>query len=175
MLSERQTIKTGTGFTIIEVVLVLAIAGLIFLMVFVALPALQRSQRDTQKREDVSRVASALTQHQTNNSGSLPTATVADLKVCSTSSSNKTSLNDPFRKNYLDGGNFKNPQGTAYTIYACKMDTDNKYWAFTTLSYIFVYSNAKCDSEKPVYSAGDRNYAVVSKLEGPGYYCLDNS
>jgi prepilin-type N-terminal cleavage/methylation domain-containing protein len=35
------------GFTIIEVVLVLAIAGLIFLIVFLALPALQRSQRDT--------------------------------------------------------------------------------------------------------------------------------
>ena len=34
------------GFTIIEVVLVLAIAGLIFAMVFIALPALQRSQRD---------------------------------------------------------------------------------------------------------------------------------
>ena len=30
------------GFTIIEVMLVLAIAALIFLMVFVALPALQR-------------------------------------------------------------------------------------------------------------------------------------
>jgi hypothetical protein cdiviTM7_02704 len=37
------------GFTIIEVVLVLAVAGLIFLMVFLALPALQRSQRDTRK------------------------------------------------------------------------------------------------------------------------------
>ena len=38
------------GFTIIEVVLVLAIAGLIFLMVFIALPALQRSQRDAQRK-----------------------------------------------------------------------------------------------------------------------------
>ena len=38
--------KNKKGFTIIEVVLVLAIAGLIFLMVFIALPALQRSQRN---------------------------------------------------------------------------------------------------------------------------------
>ena len=44
---------TKKGFTIIEVVLVLAIAGLIFLMVFLALPALQRSQRDTQRKQDV--------------------------------------------------------------------------------------------------------------------------
>lgn len=41
------------GFTIIEVVLVLAIGGLIFLMVFIALPALQRSQRDTQRKDDL--------------------------------------------------------------------------------------------------------------------------
>lgn len=39
-----------SGFTIIEVVLVLAIAGLIFMMVFIALPALQRNQRDTKKK-----------------------------------------------------------------------------------------------------------------------------
>ena len=38
------------GFTIIEVVLVLAIAALIFLMVFVALPALQASQRDSARK-----------------------------------------------------------------------------------------------------------------------------
>lgn len=47
---------TKKGFTIIEVVLVLAIAGLIFLMVFLALPALQRSQRDTQRKQDVAMV-----------------------------------------------------------------------------------------------------------------------
>ena len=40
-------IRKQQGFTIIEVVLVLAIAGLIFLMVFIALPTLQRNQRDT--------------------------------------------------------------------------------------------------------------------------------
>ncbi|MBQ6130136.1 type II secretion system protein, partial [Candidatus Saccharibacteria bacterium] len=33
--------KSYKGFTIIEVVLVLAIAGLIFLMVFIALPNMQ--------------------------------------------------------------------------------------------------------------------------------------
>ncbi|MBR0431041.1 type II secretion system protein [Candidatus Saccharibacteria bacterium] len=58
------------GFTIIEVVLVLAIAGLIFLMVFVALPALQRSQRDTARRNDIARLSTALAQWQTNNTSS---------------------------------------------------------------------------------------------------------
>lgn len=55
------------GFTIIEVVLVLAIAGLIFLAVFIALPALQRSQRNTRRRQDLSRIASAVTEYQGAN------------------------------------------------------------------------------------------------------------
>lgn len=67
-----QTNKEAKGFTIIEVVLVLAIAGLIFLMVFIALPALQRSQRDTQRRDDVARFVSQLNSYATNNKGNLP-------------------------------------------------------------------------------------------------------
>ena len=58
-LNKNQNL-TKKGFTIIEVVLVLAIAGLIFLMVFLALPALQRSQRDTQRKQDVAMVVTAL-------------------------------------------------------------------------------------------------------------------
>ena len=52
--------------------LVLAIAGLIFLMVFLALPALQRSQRDTQRRDDLARFTSQIAQYQTNNRGRVP-------------------------------------------------------------------------------------------------------
>ena len=65
----KKNINSKQGFTIIEVVLVLAIAGLIFLMVFVALPALQRSQRDTARRNDLARVDTSLVQYQTNNQG----------------------------------------------------------------------------------------------------------
>ena len=64
--------KSKKGFTIIEVVLVLAIAGLIFLMVFIALPALQRGQRNTQREDDISRFLTAGNSYQTNNSGKIP-------------------------------------------------------------------------------------------------------
>ncbi len=64
--------KHYKGFTIIEVVLVLAIAGLIFLMVFIALPALQRAQRDTQRRNDVAVIAAAVRQYMKNNNGNPP-------------------------------------------------------------------------------------------------------
>ena len=65
--------KSKKGFTIIEVVLVLAIAGLIFLMVFIALPAMQRGQRDTQRKNDLARVVTAVQNYQSNNKGKIPT------------------------------------------------------------------------------------------------------
>lgn len=63
--------KKTKGFTIIEVVLVLAIAGLIFLMVFIGLPALQRSQRNTQRRRDLTIIISAMNRWKTHNTGSV--------------------------------------------------------------------------------------------------------
>ncbi|MBS7346132.1 MAG: type II secretion system protein, partial [Candidatus Sacchiramonaceae bacterium] len=69
---ERNRSSRVEGFTIIEVVLVLAIAGLIFLMVFVALPALQRNQRDTQRKNDMARLKTAIESYKANNRGQLP-------------------------------------------------------------------------------------------------------
>lgn len=60
------------GFTIIEVMIVLVIAASILLMVFLAVPSLQRSSRNTQRRGDVARIASALFEYSTNNNGTFP-------------------------------------------------------------------------------------------------------
>ena len=60
------------GFTIIEVLIVLAIAGLILLVVFLAVPALQRNSRNTQRKNDVSGVLAGLSEYSNNNSGALP-------------------------------------------------------------------------------------------------------
>ena len=67
----KKQLKDAKGFTIIEVALVLAIAGLIFLVVFLALPALQRSQRDTARRQDAGRIVSGLQNCMADNQGSL--------------------------------------------------------------------------------------------------------
>ena len=64
--------RHNKGFTIIEVVLVLAIAGLVFLMVFIALPALQAAQRDTQRRADVAIIIAAVKNYTKNNHGKAP-------------------------------------------------------------------------------------------------------
>ena len=120
------------GFTIIEVVLVLAIAGLIFLMVFIALPALQRNQRDTARKNEVSKVLSAVTSFQGNNRGAAPTL-----------------ANDRFAK-YLDGTN--NPgatppnvgleSGTTVTIGTGADSTDV---ADVTPDNIVLVMGRKCD------------------------------
>jgi prepilin-type N-terminal cleavage/methylation domain-containing protein len=61
------------GFTIIEVMIVLAIAGLILLIVFLAVPALQRNSRNTQRKSDVGRIGSAVTTVISNSNGQVNT------------------------------------------------------------------------------------------------------
>lgn len=60
------------GFTIIEVVLVLAIAGLIFIAVFVALPELQRSQRDNHRKNDIGLTIAAIRNYMVDHRNQLP-------------------------------------------------------------------------------------------------------
>lgn len=64
--------KTKRGFTLIEVALVLAIAGLIFLMVFQVVPTVQRNQRDTARNEILGNVQAQLMNWQTSHNGNLP-------------------------------------------------------------------------------------------------------
>jgi prepilin-type N-terminal cleavage/methylation domain-containing protein len=70
MLSK--THKPKNGFTIIEIMIVLAIAGLIMLIVFLAVPALQRSARNTQRKNDAAAISAAIANYVDNNAGSTP-------------------------------------------------------------------------------------------------------
>jgi prepilin-type N-terminal cleavage/methylation domain-containing protein len=71
-MSNRAQSKIQKGFTIIEVMIVLAIAGVILLMVFLAIPALQRNNRNTQTRNDVASVLGFVSEYASNNNGALP-------------------------------------------------------------------------------------------------------
>lgn len=152
------------GFTIIEVVLVLAIAGLIFLMVFVALPALQRSQRDTQRRDDMARLATAITQYQTNNNGKVPMAATT------------VPTSEDFKTKYLGGADaFKDPDGEAYTIQFKTLGGTVKAPNPTAVDHIiYTYNKAQCDGETMKATTKTNDYAIIYKLEGSGTYCADN-
>lgn len=55
------------GFTIIEVMIVLAIAALILLIVLLAVPALQRNSRNTAIKSDASAITAAVGEYISNN------------------------------------------------------------------------------------------------------------
>lgn len=167
----KLNIKSKKGFTIIEVVLVLAIAGLIFLMVFVALPALQRSQRDTQRRNDMARFIAQIAQYQTNNNGKVPV----------TVSGTATTFDSNFIKNYLKAGGdtFSDPStGADYEVVKTTKCTSSACASNTTttsnMGDISVYTNATCDGEEPKYVQGDNKIAITLNLEGAGIYCGHN-
>lgn len=62
------------GFTIIEVMIVLAIAALIILIVLLAVPALNRSGRNTAIKQDAAAVSGGVSEFSSNNEGAIPTA-----------------------------------------------------------------------------------------------------
>ncbi len=169
----KQNTNSKKGFTIIEVVLVLAIAGLIFLMVFIALPALQRSQRDTQRRDDMARFMSQINQYQANNAGKLPHDGLT---------TGQTGAYTTFISNYLKAGGdtFADPStGSDYQVVKFTKCTSSACANTTTgddaqMGKISVYSNAKCNGEAPQYIQGDRKIAITLKLEGAGIYCGNN-
>lgn len=69
--------KRQEGFTIIEVLIVLAIAGLIMVVVFLAVPALQRNGRNNSLNTDANNVLSAVGEYAANNDGKLPNGLLA--------------------------------------------------------------------------------------------------
>ena len=159
MLSQKSTLR---GFTIIEVVLVLAIAGLIFLMVFIALPALQRNQRDTQRRQDYSALASQITQYTTNNNGSLPAA--------------NASL--PADK-YLNSKG-EDPRGIPYVIYVVDAAPTTAPTITNSQENVPVYVVRKAVCKDGALSlskadgASNRSFAVYAPTES-GTYCQSNT
>lgn len=174
------------GFTIIEVVLVLAIAGLIFMMVFIALPQLQRSQRDTQRRQDLADLQAAITNFQTNNNGRIPAANGrydGTTMTCPTDSSNTNRDVCRLVVTYMNGVNatenkFVDPQGEPYKVYTVDYDANVN----TTIQnsafddhIIYMVVKAKCNGEDVESASNRRDYALVTKLEGSGIYCHDNN
>lgn len=77
--------KSDRGFTIIEVLIVLVIASSILLIVFLAVPQLQRNSRNTQRRSGIASIAGAINEYAANNSAALPTqisGTANPYKLC---------------------------------------------------------------------------------------------
>lgn len=161
------------GFTIVEVILVLAIAGLILMMVFMAVPALQRNTRDAKRREDILLMIEAIKDYQRNNRGALPGKTDMEWRS--------------FRNEYL-GGNFVDPSGVDYALTSnyCQgnngEDCSNDLISFMSggsyqnnryKNTIAIILQATCDGPKAKKSSNPRKVALLYRLEGGGVFCAN--
>lgn len=147
------TTEQKKGFTIIEVVLVLAIAGLIFLMVFIALPAMQKGQRDDARKRDASLIASAVTVYSGANRGSLPDTTALQNSI------EKLSGNIEKDKVTVKGHtpSVTLEDGSALVVTGAKCGTST-------------------NTSQAIERGSSRQFVVVTKLEqGNGqYFCQEN-
>ena len=194
----RNTAHSKTrGFTIIEVVLVLAIAGLIFLMVFIALPALRASQRDAQRRNDSTIIAAAVRSYMKNNHGNVPKAT--SLKT-------ESKMEDGVRKDTYVANDIA---GTTFSKYLTDLDAGGVTDLVTIMNnsndktiqkvgitgasdsraksnygHVWIITRVKCPeagNEIPydvtttyfVYTSYRSDVVIVRFLEKGGWYCLE--
>ena len=137
--------KDNKGFTIIEVLIVLAIAGLIMLVVFLAVPALQRSSRNTQRSADATRLSAAISSCMANRNG--------QVSSCSTTADVTTN------------GGFEQAKASQLTITNVSLaaPTAPGNGIFNTVNAGF---KAKCDTAGAIVSPGtDRQAAVVYRVE----------
>ncbi len=179
----------------------MAIGGLIFLMVFIALPALQRSQRNTQRRDDLARVMSAVVEYQKHNSGQTPFFTHG-------SGGGSLDTVNKFVMRYLDTDAteyvaayyddaatgctdaFKDPDGNCYGFktVASAMDSlgegeEKNFYDTISAStvksthYFLVIRQAECGSteEHVAKKVGNNSIAILYIYEGDSLGCVDNS
>lgn len=152
--------RATNGFTIIEVMIVLAIAGLIMLIVFLAVPALQRNAHNTSIKNDVSSILGAINEYENNNSGNLPTAasvssgTLTIGSNCVTTGSNCATSH----LGYITV--VENPTATISTT-APAVGTVN------------LFSGATCNGNTPTASSSTRSIAAYYQLEGGAVQCSE--
>ena len=113
-------LKNKKGFTLIELVIVLAIAALILAAVLLAVSGAQKSRRDTQRKSDLGQISAQLEQYGSNNAGSYP-ATQAAFNTAFTGSYANANWKDPLSGAAYDFAGAQAPTnaasaGIVYTI-----------------------------------------------------------
>jgi prepilin-type N-terminal cleavage/methylation domain-containing protein len=165
----KNNIKSKKGFTIIEVVLVLAIAGLIFLMVFVALPALQRSQRDTQRRDDYGMLASAVTSYSASNGGKV-------YKLAGAANFGQNKSQSLTASKYINESG-QDPERVDYILKAYTSGAWSNYNKAPKKHEVFIVLSADCEGQidgasAPKASADQSSFAIYGYVEsGSQTYC----
>lgn len=174
------------GFTIIEVMIVLAVAGLIMAIVLVAIPQLQRNQRNQARRDVANRITTEINNYAGNNNGRYPVASITS--AATNFGTPATALG--FFDRYLDcdptpapatcRSNINDPRtGSPVGVGA---DGSNALTTTivttggvpgTTAGSIAYGTGVICDGEL-VVAGSNRNFVFLMRLEGGAVFCLDN-
>jgi prepilin-type N-terminal cleavage/methylation domain-containing protein len=156
--------KKKEGFTIIEVLIVLAIAGLIMLVVFLAVPALQRNARNTQRSNDVASILGAVSEFTNNNNGLAPdTATVAGgtLTLTNAATSGANSVTTKL-------GYYKNSGNVSISGSAAGTTGTNA----TTTDTVVLFNGADCNTVgTQAINGPSRSVAATFTLEANAKQC----
>ncbi len=150
MLSRIRQSKKEQGFTIIEVLIVLAIAGLILLVVFLAVPALQRNARNTQRTEDAGNILSSVSEFTGNNNGQVPAGKSGTGTALVMGGAGTNTI--PVNLGYYDAGSV-----TVSTYVAAGSPTTNT----TTTDTIQVLTGAICNTASIGTATGGSTRATV--------------
>ena len=161
--------KTEKGFTIIEVALVLAIGALIFLVVFLAVPALQRNQRNDARKRDISNVVEAVTDYNSNNPGkALPSGQQYDVKKT------KSQMQNAKLNKYID-----TLSNTTDTVVSKSDGKTQPTLQNASTSEIWIQVGYRCDGLSAITKAAARQAAVLGVMEQSNgersIYCQDAS
>lgn len=151
----RESRNKQAGFTIIELLIVLAIAGLIMLIVFLAVPALERSSRNTARKQDASRIADAVSNFVNNNNGTQPGST-GDLQ---------TILNDAGTL-----GEYKLTTSATVAANTITYTTTAAQAALTGTDEVQVVLGATCGTSGATVAGTSRQIALQYTVETSGGY-----
>ncbi|MCA9347457.1 type II secretion system protein [Candidatus Saccharibacteria bacterium] len=166
-----RTNKFQKGFTIIEVMIVLAIAGVIIAAVLIAVPQLQKNQRNSSRRAILGRVKTEIDNYIGNNNGTVPSSNAF-------ASSNNCSSATPgtFVTKYLNPtSSFTDPNGSAvsYCVWSAAGNLPANASGSTAAAVMYAAGHI-CSGESLDTTGTSRQYAVAIGLEGGATYCLDN-
>ena len=160
-LNARIKGKTQQGFTILEAIIVLVVAAIIMLAVFVVVPQLQRTQRNSRRVSDARRVWTA-TQQILGSGGSIDATGTEIIAIT---------------------GTLKDPTGSAYNLY---VNTDPSWAPYNHPNGLSVTPGKGCSSQGSGGTpTGTGAFAVAVNQEKPNskpsdpndvyqFFCISN-
>ena len=125
------------GYTITELLIVLAIAGLILTMIFYAVPALNRNSNNNRRKQDVETILLAVSNYRLRTTGSFPTS-LASTRIS--------------KLNYYEESNIKFNQAERTIV--------------PTINSVFIYDRAKCNgNDITSNNAGSRDIVAYYSID----------